>query len=110
MNKALNLWLQSYDSARSVMPIETALDRADAVLLEKMGIGISLFEEGGNHVWVKVALPGGGAVLKSCVGYITPTIRRRLTEQALASLTPKTLRAIEDWKALLSTENPGETP
>ena len=100
MKKAVNIWAQAYDSARKVMPIEAALARANAVLLERMGIEVSLFDGGDNQVVVKLLLPNGCALLKRFVGYITPTLQRRFTIQTLESLLPK----------LMSVDPQGEKP
>lgn len=92
MTKAAAIWTQAYESARAIMPIERALERADAVLLHNMDIGLE-FVELGSRLTVKVTLPGDRLVARSCVGYMTPTIRVRLTKAILGLLTPAVLDA-----------------
>jgi len=92
LTKAASIWTEAYESARVVMPIERALERADAVLLYRMDIGLD-FTETSGRLTVKVTLPGDRFVSRSCVGYMTPTIRVRLTKAILGLLTPAVLEA-----------------
>lgn len=93
MTKAANIWTEAYESARAIMPIERALERADAVLRHRMDIGL-VFAESEGGLTATAVLPGDRCVSCFSVGYMTPTIRVRLTKACLNLLTRKALDAI----------------
>ena len=91
MTKAVRTWIEAYEPARAIMPQEKALERADAVLLHRMGVGLSFHEEPGA-LRVVATLPDGRQMSHSCVGYMTQSIRVRLTKAILDLLTPAALK------------------
>jgi hypothetical protein len=93
MTKAANIWTEAYESARSVMTIDRALERADAVLLHRLNLSLQFREESGCRLLVTLRLPDDRIITHACVGYLTPTIRVRVTKAILRLVTPAVLAA-----------------
>lgn len=88
--KALKLWKDCFSSARAVMPVEKALERASQAVFDGLGIKVSVVEEGG-FVFARATGPGGSVVEISHPGYRTSTVDVRITEQLLSSYKTKDL-------------------
>lgn len=83
--KAAVTWLTAYESARQVMPVDAAMERAADAVREAHGVVLSIREDEGRVV-ATALLPSGESVEASEATCLTPTTRLRLTARVLTSL------------------------
>lgn len=85
MTKAQRIWRDKYERVRSVFPAEEAIRRANSAVEEELAVVLS-YSEADSMAQARVRLPNGHELQEHCVGYLTTTIKLRLTEILLSKL------------------------
>lgn len=83
--KAYLIWSARYEGVRFIKNEVKALEAANTILLEELGIAVTYSESNGEAI-AEASLPNGQVRQEKEVGYLTATVRFRMTERLLSKI------------------------